>query len=217
MNDIKETVGERIDRLGFSKRFKHVFLKPFFAGVFLDIHLRQPANLFYYNLNQFLTGKIGIPRLGIGELVRELAHTIPKEKIHKGVGVKAIHSDFVLLNNGETIQFSQLILATNPEMTYTFLELDFPKALNLGSKTFYFSVDIWTLDLPLLFLIPFGKHAMLHFTCLTAINPNLAPAGKHLLSVTTLDLHVNEAEIILEMKQYFEQKLTFLKYLILFI
>lgn len=211
IDGVQETVAQRIDQLGFSEQFKNIFLRPFFIGVFLDLQLRQPASLFYYNLKQFLAGRIGMPRLGIGEIARQLGETIPLEKIHRGVGVKSIDANYVYLNNGERIQFSQLILATNPEMTYELLGLEFPTDLKLGSKTFYFSVESWPMSLPLLCLLPFGSRSMLHFTCLSAVNPNLAPSGKHLISVTTLDLHINEAEIMKEMEYYFRQKLTFLK------
>ena len=48
----RETVGEVIDRLGFSANFKSLFLRPFMAGVLLDARLSQPASLFYFYMKR---------------------------------------------------------------------------------------------------------------------------------------------------------------------
>ena len=200
INSDPETTSELISRYRFSEKFQRNFLRPFFAGIFLDDQLSPPATLFFYYMKQFLEGKAALPKNGIGDIALDLASRIPKEKIMTGVWVTEINEKSLLLNNGDTVLFDQLILATDPKQACELLKIDFPSQAHFGSKTFYFSMDkSLETALPLIHLMPIHSSPLLHFSCLSQVNPDLAPEGKHLISATSLQMDLTDKEVAEEL------------------
>ena len=74
-----ETTSELISRYRFSEKFQRNFLRPFFAGIYLDDQLSPPASLFFYYMKQFLEGKAALPKQGMGAIALDLASGIPKK------------------------------------------------------------------------------------------------------------------------------------------
>ena len=200
VNSDPETTSELISRYRFSEKFQLNFLRPFFAGIFLDDQLFPPASLFFYYMKQFLEGKAALPKHGIGDIALDLASRIPKEKLLTGVSVTEIKEKSLQLSNGETVGFDQLILATDPKQASELLKIDFPENAHFSSKTFYFSLDKnLETSLPLIHLMPLNSSPMLHFSCISQVNPSLAPEGKHLISATSLQKEVSDVEIVKEL------------------
>ena len=200
INSDPETTSELISRYRFSEKFQRNFLRPFFAGIFLDDQLSPPASLFFYYMKQFLEGKAALPRNGIGDIALDLASRIPKEKLLTGVSVTEIKGKTLQLSNDETVHFDQLVLATDPKQACELLKIDFPPQAHFGSKTFYFSMDKkLETALPLIHLMPLNSSPLLHFSCLSQVNPALAPEGKHLISATSLQMDLAEKEVAEEL------------------
>ena len=200
INSDPETTSELISRYRFSEKFQCNFLRPFFAGIFLDDQLSPPASLFFYYMKQFLEGKAALPKNGIGDIALDLASRIPKEKIMIGVWVTEIKGKTLQLSNDETVHFDQLILATDPKQACELLKIDFPPQAHFGSKTFYFSMDKkLETALPLIHLMPLNSSPLLHFSCLSQVNPALAPEGKHLISATSLQMDLADKEVAEEL------------------
>ena len=200
INSDPETTSELISRYRFSEKFQCNFLRPFFAGIFLDDQLSPPASLFFYYMKQFLEGKAALPRNGIGDIALDLASGIPKEKIMTGVWVTEIKGKTLQLSNDETVHFDQLVLATDPKQACELLKIDFPPQAHFGSKTFYFSMDKkLETPLPLIHLMPLHSSPLLHFSCLSQVNPALAPEGKHLMSATSLQMDLTDKEVAEEL------------------
>ena len=195
-----ETTSELISRYRFSEKFQRNFLRPFFAGIFLDDQLSPPASLFFYYMKQFLEGKAALPKQGMGAIALDLALRIPKEKIRTGVWVTEIKGKTLQLSNDETVHFDQLVLATDPKQACELLKIDFPPQAHFGSKTFYFSMDKkLETPLPLIHLMPLHSSPLLHFSCLSQVNPALAPEGKHLMSATSLQMDLTDKEVAEEL------------------
>jgi phytoene dehydrogenase-like protein len=200
INSDPETTSELISRYRFSEKFKRNFLRPFFAGIFLDDQLSPPASLFFYYMKQFLEGRAALPKKGMGAIALDLAAGIPKEKLRTGVWVTDIKGKTLQLSDGETVGFDQLILATDPKQACELLKIDFPPQAHFGSKTFYFSMDKkLETALPLIHLMPLNSSPLLHFTCLSQVNPTLAPDGKHLMSATSLQMDLTDKEVAHEL------------------
>ena len=200
INSDPETTSELISRYRFSEKFQRNFLRPFFAGIFLDDQLSPPASLFFYYMKQFLEGKAALPKNGIGAIALDLASGIPKEKIMTGVWVTEIKGKTLQLSNDETVHFDQLVLATDPKQACELLKIDFPPQAHFGSKTFYFSMDKkLETALPLIHLMPLNSSPLLHFSCLSQVNPALAPEGKHLMSATSLQMDLTDKEVAEEL------------------
>jgi hypothetical protein len=193
LDESKETVGELIERLGFSKKFTNLFLRPFMAGVLLDAHLSQPASLFYFYMKQFMEGDAAIPKLGMGAIATQLADTIPPEKIRLGVSVRAISEGYVELTDGQPLEFSQVILATEPDVAASFLGLSIAEEEPLACETFYFRAH-GNLT-PYLYLMPEGSSPLLHFSCLSALNAGFSMNADCLFSATALSIGISSDEI----------------------
>ena len=100
-----------------------------------------------------------------------------------------------------------MILAVDLPVAAKLLGLEAPATL--ASKTFYFSAGKTVSQPPLLRLI--SDENLLHFTCLTDVNPGLAPDGKALYSATSLrNSSKEEVKLALE-KQLSGVKLHFLE------
>lgn len=192
-----ETTFELIQRYRFSAKFQNQFFKPFFAGIFFDEKLSPPASLFFFYMKQFLEGKAALPKLGIGAIATDLAQNIPKNKILLGVSVSKIKGKILELDNGKTLHFDHLILATDPLNASSLLKIAFVSGSNFSSKTFYFSLNSCIKTaLPLIHLMTHNSGPLLHFSCLTQVNSSLAPKGKHLISATSLQTNTSESEIV---------------------
>jgi phytoene dehydrogenase-like protein len=189
------------ERWGFSETFQFKFLRPFFRGIYLDQNLQQPASLFFFYMRQFLEGQAALPANGMGEIVNQLLASLPSDSVRLGTELGHLGDDFVELTNGEKIEFERLILAVDPHAAARFLQVDLTDSVHLGSKTFYFSVPPRKEHDKLLHLIP-GESKLLHYCFLSQIAPTYAPAGRGLLQVTSLDLALNEVEVLNLLAEY---------------
>jgi phytoene dehydrogenase-like protein len=178
----KQTTQELIESYSFSDRFKNEFLIPFFQGVFLQETLTQPASLFFYYLQQFLYGNAAIPAGGMQAIPDQMASSLPTDKVNLNQEIVAITDKIITLKSGEMIEGEAVILAVDLPVAAKMVGLQIPETL--GSKTFYFSAKKTEKEPALLRLV--GEPHLLHFTCLTDVNPDLAPKGKALFSATSL-------------------------------
>ncbi|MFM1820360.1 MAG: Protoporphyrinogen oxidase [Bacteroidota bacterium] len=202
----KHTTQELIESYSFSNRFKNEFLIPFFQGVFLQENLTQPASLFFYYLQQFLYGNAAIPAGGMQAIPDQMASWLPIEKLKLNQEITALDSKSITLKSGEVIDGEAVILAVDLPVVAKLLKSDFSGTLS--SKTFYFSAKTSVKQPALLRIV--GEEHLLHFTCLTDVNPGLAPKGKSLYSATSLtESSEKEVKAALE-KQLPGQKLTFI-------
>ncbi|MEY3630684.1 MAG: Protoporphyrinogen oxidase [Bacteroidota bacterium] len=202
----KQTTQELIESYSFSNRFKNEFLIPFFQGVFLQESLTQPASLFFYYLQQFLYGNAAIPAGGMQAIPDQMASWLPTDKLKLNQEITALDAKSITLKTGEVIDGEAVILAVDLPVVAKLLKADIPATL--GSKTFYFSAKSSVKQPALLRLV--GEEHLLHFTCLSDVNPGLAPEGKSLYSATSLtESSEKEVKAALE-KQLPGQKLTFI-------
>ncbi|MDE2393594.1 MAG: FAD-dependent oxidoreductase [Cytophagales bacterium] len=178
----KQTTQELIESYSFSDRFKNEFLIPFFQGVFLQEKLTQPASLFFYYLQQFLYGNAAIPAGGMQAIPDQMASHLPAEKVKLNQEIIAISAKSITLKSGEIIEGDAVILAVDLPIAAKILGVQTPETL--ASKTVYFSAKKTEKEPALLRLV--GEQHLLHFTCLTDVNPELAPKGKALYSATSL-------------------------------
>jgi phytoene dehydrogenase-like protein len=206
LDNNKQTTQELIESYTFSDRFKNEFLIPFFQGVFLQETLTQPASLFFYYLQQFLYGNAAIPAGGMQAISDQMASSLPTDKLKLNQEIVTISASSITLKSGEIIEGDAVILAVDLPVAAKILGLQAPEIL--GSRTFYFSAEKVAKEPALLRLV--GEQHLLHFTCLTDVNPVLAPTGKALYSATSLQVSTEkEVKEALE-KQLPGRKLTYI-------
>ena len=179
-----------LQQLGLDGRILESFLRPFFAGVFLDNDLGTDASIFRYDLKKFVLGRALLPAGGMGEIPRQLASRLPGQRIRYRSAVVSLRCSgervtHVMLENGEEIACDQLVLATEEWATRHLLGLDHGRNWS-GVSTLYFEGEEALYEGGLL-VLPCGKSRLVrHFTDLTNTAPEYAPVGKRLLSATVL-------------------------------
>jgi predicted NAD/FAD-dependent oxidoreductase len=118
----------------------------------------------------------------------QMAATLPAESIQLHQEISQVDATSITLKSGEKIEGDAVILAVDLPVAAKLLGLKSPSTL--GSKTFYFSAKKSIIQPALLRLV--GDGNLLHFTCLSDVNPALAPKGKALYSATTLKNYAKE-------------------------
>jgi len=175
-----------IEQRGFSAEFLTRFAQPFFGGVLLDNDLATSAALFRYYLKKFATGRVWIPAAGIQALPEAIARQIPPEKIRLNSKVTALDASRVVLESGENLPFTRLVLALDESSLYQILRLP-PSPPPRSVAVVYFKSQTSLYDRPCLILPEGSTRRVRHFVQITNIAPEFAPSGFHLVSASVLD------------------------------
>jgi phytoene dehydrogenase-like protein len=157
-------------------------------------------------LQQFLYGNAAIPSGGIQAIPDQMASSLPTDKLKLNQEIVAISPTSVTLKSGEIIEGDAVILAVDLPVAAKILGVQTPQTL--ASRTFYFSTKKAATEPALLRLV--GEEHLLHYTCLSDVNPGLAPAGKALYSVTSLQNSTEKGVKAALEKQLLGQKLSFI-------
>ncbi|MAH76273.1 MAG: hypothetical protein CBC62_09505 [Opitutia bacterium TMED102] len=139
------TVHTFFSKIGFSKKFISLFLKPFFSGVFLENQLRTKMNKFQEVFKSFTDGNVFIPSDGINSLAQQIAKNIPKKNIILGKEVVSISIDNIVSTIDKSKYSAKIIVIAADKLNFEYLA--YRKKRNLissnfnKSKTLYFSID----------------------------------------------------------------------------
>lgn len=165
-------------------------LRPFLEGVFLTDPDNVDAKYGQLILKSFVTGSIGIPRLGVGQLSKALAHRVPT--IDYNVRVDQIHNGIANTSNG-TYQAKKILIATDATTATQLLQLSQVPSMT-GCITWYHSSS----DNPsgTGHLIVDGRRLgpVINSIVISDISSSYAPVGAHLISSTTA-LNVSESDV----------------------
>ena len=180
-------------RYGFSERAITRFFAPFFGGVFLKRDLSTSARLFRYYFRMLLDGAIALPRGGIGRITQQLAEAttvtlnthVTRLTPHEG----GITVETRTAEKRETIGAACVIVSTDPLEITRLTGVEVPST-GVGSTYLYYASDTRLDDEPRLLLNAAPGYVNPSYInnalWLSNVNPLLAPAGQHLLSVTAL-------------------------------
>ena len=171
---------------GFSPEFLARFAQPFFGGVLLDNDLATSAGLFLYYLKKFCTGRAWLPSSGIQALPEAIAAQLPPSAIRFNARVASLAATGVILENGETISASKILLALDESSLHKLLNLP-PPAPPRGVAVVYFKTRCPLYDRRCLVLPEGANRLVRHFVQITNIAPGFAPPGWHLVSATVLN------------------------------
>lgn len=208
----KESTQDFLHRWGFTLKFQSHFLRPFFGGIFLSAGLNPPASLFRYYMKQFLEGSAVMPAAGIGAIPAQLAAALPAGSIRLGTQVTQVSARQVTFADGSFLDAERVILATDASAAAKLLGVSLEKGVFWSSKTLYFQAPASADKKSMLHLVPNSR--VLHYAYLNHVQPSYAPKGKDLISVTTLDVSMQSADVLAELTPFVGpsiQKWVFLK------
>lgn len=195
-----ESTQDSLNRWGFSSKFQAHFLRPFFGGIFLSANLTPPASLFRYYMKQFLEGSAAMPAAGMGAIPAQLASQLPADSIHLGTQVTQVAAHQVNLADGTSVDAERVILATDASAAAKLLGVSLEKGAFWGTKTIYFQAPTDADRKQMLHLVP--DRRVLHYAYLNHVQPSCAPKGKDLISVTTLDVSMQSADVLAELAPF---------------
>ena len=156
-------------------------LRPFLQGVFLADPKYVDATYGQLTLRSFVSGAIGIPKNGVGELSYALAKRV--SDISYNVQVDRIVDKTVYTNHG-AFSADKIIVATDATTATQLLGLsEIPKMV--GCITWYHAVKTNPSGTGRLVIDGQNRGPIINSLVISDISKNYAPAGFHLISTTT--------------------------------
>ena len=188
--EVGHTALEELRRHGLGGDILEGFLRPFFAGVFLDNDLGSDASVLRNDFRKFAFGRALLPAEGMGAIPRQLATRLPLSRQRYGSPVEELLRSGecvtgIRLASGETVSCDALILATEEPVSRRLLGLHAGRSWSQATTLYFTGVD------PLYeggyLVLPAGRDRLVrHFADLTNVVPSYAPEGRKLLTATVL-------------------------------
>jgi phytoene dehydrogenase-like protein len=172
---------------GFSESMIERFFRPFLGGVFLENRLDTTARKLEFVMRNFARGDTAIPALGMAEIPKQLAAALPAAAIRLNTRVAAIGDQGVQLENGTFLAAKSLVVATDLKAANRLLGQAVTAAASNGVACLYFTAPSAPVREPILLLNGEGAGPVNNLTVLSAVSPDYAPAGSHLISISVVD------------------------------
>lgn len=178
-----------LEQYGFSPGFVNQFFRPFYSGVFLEDALETSAKKFVFTFRQFALGPVAIPASGIGALAKQLAENLPSKTLRFGAPVAQVAATEVTLTNGERLEASAVVVATDPIAACTLLDTARTVPMRESTTLYYAHTQPppACVSGPWLLLNATAEGMVRHAHVATAVSRQLAPKDRVLLSVTLTD------------------------------
>ncbi len=198
------TTRAALQQYGFSTSIIEKFFQPFLRGIFLEKDLSTSRRMFDFVFKLFSEGVTALPAKGIEAIPQQLASQLAAGVIECGQKVVRIDEGKVTTEEGKVFTAKKILLATNAlAIANTTPEKKFHATTNL-----YFSSPVAPFKLPILYLNPDSDGLVNNLCSLSALSEQLAPAGKHLISVSIIGLpNLSEAQLVNDVKGELKRKL----------
>lgn len=181
------TTLEALRAEGFSDSMVERFFRPFLGGVFLESQLDTTVRKLEFVMRNFARGDTAIPALGMAEIPQQLAAALPASSIRLGTRVESIDENHVRVESGEIITAKAVVVATEEGAAGRFLGQGDPPTDSNGATCLYFTAPTAPVSEPILLLNGEGVGPINNLTVLSAVSPDYAPPGKHLISISVVD------------------------------
>lgn len=179
------TVLEALHARGFGERMIERFLRPWLGGVFFDAELRASSRMLEFVFRMFADGDTAVPRLGMGEIPRQLAAGLPDGTVTLNTPVARVYAGGLTLESGEEIAARNIVLATDGSAAAR-LSPEVVAPDWLSGVTVYFDAQQGPVRAPVLVLNGTGAGLINSVVEMSAVSRDLAPKGRALISVTGL-------------------------------
>mmetsp|Transcript_30975 Transcript_30975/g.68650 ORF Transcript_30975/g.68650 Transcript_30975/m.68650 type:complete len:484 (-) Transcript_30975:553-2004(-) len=192
------SIKEKLKAEGFSDAITRLFFRPFLGGIFFDRELRTSSRLFEFVMRMLAVGSNCLPAGGIGAVAQQMAGRLPPESIKLGVKVDKVEAAAggraarVVLSDGSSIEAKRgvVVAVQGPEAKRMLggglASAPSKDAPGVGTCNLYFSAPSPPSPEPILYLN--GEDSGIVNNCCfpSTVAPSYAPAGKALVSVSTV-------------------------------
>lgn len=118
-SSVEKTTFKYLQDFGFSSSMIENFFQPFFTGIFLEEKLTTSSRMFEFVYKMFSEGHAAVPKNGIQAISDQLVSRLSKTTLRFNTAVRKIENKNIDLENGESIQANQIIIATDPNPFFT--------------------------------------------------------------------------------------------------
>ncbi|MCR9161720.1 MAG: protoporphyrinogen/coproporphyrinogen oxidase [Nannocystaceae bacterium] len=173
---------------GFSEGFIAQFFRPFLGGVFLEPELATTARFFRFVFRMFSSGSATVPARGMGQIPAQLAEGLADGTLMLDTHVSSVSPDGVQLQSGRRLDAAAVVVATEAPAAAPLV----PSAPVVGSRAVtcvYFAAEQAPTSRAALHLNASGRGVINNMHVASAVSPEVAPDGQHLISVSCLGAH----------------------------
>ena len=185
-----QTMGAFLTEYGFSPQFIDRFIRPFYAGIYLEKDLQTSVRMFAFVFKMLAEGQTVIPSRGMGRVPQQFADTLAPDTVHLNSPVRTLlhkggRAAGVVLEDGRTIEADCVVLATEFDKAARIADLNLPAQWRVSNDV-SFAIPERFYGEKLITLFADGGGLVNNATLLSNVAPSYAPDGQHLLSATIL-------------------------------
>jgi len=169
---------------GFSQKMIDRFFAPFFAGIFLEKELNTSRRMFDFVFKMFGEGDTAVPNLGMEEIPKQLAASLPADSIQCNARVDKINGQDVYLTDGSKFSAPSIIVAT--EATGLVKGLTSVKSAHQSTTHLHFIADEPPVEHPLIALNTNKKRLSNNICTINKVAEGYASSGKNLVSISVV-------------------------------
>lgn len=186
-HDPNLTTLEALRAEGFSDSMIERFFRPFLGGVFLENRLDTTVRKLEFVMKNFAQGDTAIPAKGMAEIPIQLANKLPSPAIRLNSPVVGVDGNKVRLASGQIFSAKTIVMATEAGGAARLLGQPEPPVEFNGVACLYFTAPTAPVHEPILLLNGEGAGPINNLTVLSAVSPDYAPPGRHLISISVVD------------------------------
>jgi phytoene dehydrogenase-like protein len=178
---------EALQAEGFSAAMIERFFRPFLGGVFLENRLETTARKLDFVMRHFSQGDTAIPSKGMTEIPQQLAAQLPTTAIRLNTRIAAIEGDRVILEGGDSLTASAVVIATEAGGVERFTGHGQADASFNSVACLHYAAPSAPVSEPILLLNGEGSGPINNLTVPSVLSPEYAPPGWHLISISVVD------------------------------
>ncbi len=198
-----QTTLQYLRSCGFSEGMIETFWRPFLAGVFLDWELKTSADLFRFLFPLFAWGRVAVPSGGMQQLPLQLERRLNPGRVVLDTRVEKLEGTRCWDQHGQVWEGDRLVLALEGSAADQLLGRQTEVRWS-GTCTTYFAAPQSIGGRGRLHLNADGAGSCIqHMICLSDFAPEYAPAGQHLISVSSLFGVPTEDELRGQLQEWF--------------
>lgn len=174
---------------GFSDGMIEGFLRPFFAGLFLESELATSDRMLHFLFRMLSDGAAALPAAGIEAIPRQLAVALPPGAVRLGARVVGAGRSHVVTDAGERIEAESVVLATDGEVASRLSGGEVPPPRWHGTACLHFDAGEPPVTEPIVVLNgeP-GAGPINEVAVPSNVRPSYAPPRRSLVSASTVGM-----------------------------
>jgi phytoene dehydrogenase-like protein len=184
-----------LSKLGFGPVMIDRFWKPFMRGVFLENELSTTVRKLEETFRLFAQGDTVLPRLGIGELPKQMAGKLPKGSLVLGTEITKVETRAIESTDGKRFEGRAVVLATDIDPANRLLGIETKPGQWNAVDCLYFSLpeDQLPTSEPILHLDGTGQGPVNNLTFVSTLC-DCASSGRALASTSVIGRQETEQE-----------------------